>query len=135
MRRNIILTLLAMILPAALLSLRANSRTLSSDDQQRVIDRIVQELDAKYVFPEMGTQMVKALREKSASGRYKDITDAVAFATALTADLQGVSHDKHLNIVYGPARQVPQGGTQGAPAVTIEPVKILAGNVGYIKIN
>jgi C-terminal processing protease CtpA/Prc len=66
--------------------------------RKEVIDTLVKRLNDSYVFPETAAKMEQALR--SHASEYAQITSARQFAEKLTADLQAVSHDKHLRVRY-----------------------------------
>jgi hypothetical protein len=98
-----------------------------------VINRVLAALGKGYVFPDIAAAMERAVRAAEASGQYRLIADPAEFAAALMRDLQAVSHDRHLRVVYrGGAR--PQGNP--APNPVPQPVshEKLEGNIGYLKI-
>lgn len=69
-------------------------------DPAAIIEQIATLLDARYIFPEVGAQMIARLRERLPD--YTAIADPGALAAAITADLQGISRDKHLHMDYDP---------------------------------
>ena len=73
---------------------------LDAAARARVIEAVLAELDAGYVFPDVAKQMGAAVRERVKRGEYDQITDAAALCWALTAHLQAVSRDKHLRVGY-----------------------------------
>ena len=114
------------------------------------IDSIGNQLKANYIFPEVADKMVAALESNLKKGNYKSITDAQEFANRLTEDLQSISHDKHLRVMYNPERIAEQ-----EKVVTAEDsikylneyissmqrsnfgfnkVEILEGNIGYLDL-
>ncbi len=115
--------------------------------RSRVIDGAVASLNEFYVYPETAKKMEEALRAKQRSGAYDAVTDASAFATMLTDDLQGVSHDKHLRVNFVP-RVLPKGDPERNPEAEarmraqmessncgFEKVERLPSNIGYLKFN
>jgi len=114
----------------------------------RVIDGALQRLDEGYVFPAKAKEMIRSVRDRARRGAYDRVTSARAFADSLTADLQAVSHDRHLHVVYrseGVADETPDG--EPSPEQRrehdafgrrvnfgLERVERLAGNVGYLEI-
>jgi retinol-binding protein 3 len=111
------------------------------------IECIVQELDTKYVYPEMAQQINAHIQ--SQLEKYKAIDDAEAFAQAVTEDMQSVSHDKHLRLRRNPQLAASlllqsEADDQAAIAKWIESlagdnygfrrVEWLAGAVGYLDI-
>jgi hypothetical protein len=117
----------------------------------RVIDGAVAKLNESYVFPETAKKMAEAVQARLKSGAYDAITGADDFATALTDDLQAVSHDKHLGVNFSP--QVLPKMDPGAPPApnpadvarrkaqiqrnncAFEKVERLPSNIGYLKFN
>ncbi|HYY98693.1 MAG TPA: S41 family peptidase [Pyrinomonadaceae bacterium] len=114
--------------------------------RREVLDTLAKRLDEAYVFPDVAAKMEQALRSHEAE--YAQITSARQFAERLTADLQAVSHDKHLRVRYShepiPAR--PEG--QREPSAEereqfrremarinygFTKVERLPGNIGYVE--
>jgi hypothetical protein len=75
---------------------------LDAATRGRVIDGAIANLNEYYVFPETAKKMEEALRARQKKGEYDSVTDADAFATLLTDQLQEVSHDKHLRVNFVP---------------------------------
>ena len=87
---------------------------LDAAARKEVIDTLVKRLNDNYVFPEVAAKMEQALRANSAA--YEQITSARQFAEKLTADLQAVSRDKHLRVIYR-AAVIGEGDIPGARRV------------------
>jgi hypothetical protein len=124
---------------------------MSIDESTRtaVIDGIVKELAAFYVYPDGATKMGQALRQHREQHRYDQISSARTFAETLTADLREVSHDKHLAINYSSGVVPPlpfppptptreqierQRAVMSQRNFGFEKVERLAGNVGYLDL-
>src|SRR4051812_6110818 len=60
----------------------ANPPAVHLDAARRgtLIDGIVRELDARYVFPEVATKMRAALQTRAAAGEYDGLSEGPAFA-------------------------------------------------------
>jgi len=112
----------------------------------RVIDGAVTNLNEFYVYPETAKKMEEALRAHQKKGDYDSIDDADTFATRLTKDLQDVSHDKHLHVVFFP--RIPRGDPRNDPEAEarrrmqmernncfFDKAEHLPGNIGYLKFN
>ncbi len=122
--------------------------TVDAATRTRVIDGVLGRLNEDYVFPAKAADMAKAVRERARRGAYERVTSARAFADTLTRDLQAVSHDLHLQVVYrsrGVADESPEGepspaerGKHAAFARRVnfglERAERMAGNVGYLEI-
>jgi hypothetical protein len=74
-----------------------------------VVERLAAELEANFVFPEVGTRYAAMLRAKRAGGAYRQSPSAEAFAEAVTRDLQAVHEDRHLRL------RAPRVATAGSP--------------------
>jgi retinol-binding protein 3 len=121
--------------------------TVDAAARSRILDGIVARLSEFYVYPDAVSKMEQALRAHQKSGDYDAITDGDVFATRLTRQLQGVSHDKHLHVICVP-EVLPKEDPK--PDRTIPPerrarmehdncgfdkVERLESNVGYVKFN
>jgi len=113
----------------------------------RVIDGVVANLNEFYVYAESAKKMEEALRERQKKGAYDAVTDGEKFATMLTDDLQQVSHDKHLHVMFSP-EVLPKGEPKRTPDdearmrtelerdnCAFEEVERLPSNIGYLKFN
>src|SRR5260370_12751157 len=113
----------------------------------RVIDRALASLNQLYVFPEVGKKREEALRARQKKGEYDAVEDAEAFAELLTANLQQVSHDKHLRVDFSPAVLPKEFGARDPnPDARIRTLmeratsrfqkpNRLSSNIGYVKFN
>src|ERR1044072_6702039 len=88
--------------------------TIDAATRTQVIDGILKRLNDSYVFPETGKKMEQAVRERVNKKEYDQITSSKEFAAKLTADLQEVSHDKHLRVRYS-FSPVPDLGARREP--------------------
>jgi hypothetical protein len=113
----------------------------------RVIDGAIASLNEFYVFAETAKKMEEALRARQKQGAYDAVDDGEKFATMLTEDLQGVSHDKHLRVNFVPM-VLPKGEPERTPDVEaqmrtqmernncfFDKVERLPSNIGYVKFN
>lgn len=113
----------------------------------KIIEYLLKHLP-EYLFPEVGNQMEKALRQRLQSGEYDRITKASVLAETLTAQLQDISHDKHLEVFYS-AEALPLWNAGQPTAESLErdrqfyslinfgfqKVERLAGNIGYLELH
>jgi hypothetical protein len=125
---------------------QASTGTLDAASRTQVIDGAIDHLQRAYIFADAAEKMASALRSHAAEGAYDAITDPVKFAETLTAQLQEVSKDKHLRIVYRadglPERRGPPTPEDEARFLAderrrnfgFERVERLDGNVGYIEL-
>ena len=130
------------------MSASAAAITVDAATRARVLDGIVAQLSAHYIYPDGAKKMVDALRAHQKSGDYDSITDGYSFAATLTDHLQAVSRDLHLH-VDGVPRVLPAADPppEGPPLddafraqlardnCGFEKAERLEGNIGYLKIN
>jgi Peptidase family S41/N-terminal domain of Peptidase_S41 in eukaryotic IRBP len=117
---------------------------LDAAKRARVIDRVSRVLNDSYVFPETAQKMSAVLRKRQTSPEYRAIRDGREFARQLTADLQEVSHDKHLDVRFSYV-VLPTDLTQRNPEEKkkqlaaancgFEKAEHLWPNVGYVKLD
>ncbi|HEX8603544.1 MAG TPA: S41 family peptidase [Pseudoduganella sp.] len=120
------------------------------------IDSLVARLNDHYVFPDKARQVEAVLRQRQREGKYDAITDGEQLARQLKADVDGIVHDKHLDIGFDPG-QVPPDDAMGPPPRTlaeweqkaplpvrvfrhfsrlgVEEVDRLESNIGYLRIS
>ncbi|MBA2269271.1 MAG: S41 family peptidase [Chthoniobacterales bacterium] len=120
---------------------------LDEATRTQVLEQSLKHVRERYVFPDIGDAMEKALRVRIANKEYDGIESAAALAAKLTADLQAVSRDKHLRVkLVDPAAaraRLPQDDAARREAAAVESrrgnhgfrrVERLAGNIGYIDL-
>jgi hypothetical protein len=106
-----------------------------------VINTSIAKLTEHYVFPEVGKTMALEIAKRAKQGAYSK-TDAESLAKLLTADMRGISHDKHLLVTFKPFRlpAVAAGNGSGNPQpeakdCAFDTVERLPNNIGYIKFD
>lgn len=122
---------------------------LAAPERAAVIDSIAANMTQGYVFPEKGAAVAKALKGRLARHGYDAITGCAAFADTLTAQLQAITHDRHLRVVYVhdplPVEEGPEQGPSDEEVAQqeaaarqrnfgFEKMERLPGNVGYLEI-
>ncbi len=118
--------------------------TIDQAVRAEVIDGALRWLNLDYVFPEVAGRMEEAVRGHAEMGKYDSITSAREFAETLTTNLQDVSGDKHVRVVFSipipfspEPTTVPQeshGSFYSQRNYGFEKVERLAGNVGYLDL-
>jgi C-terminal processing protease CtpA/Prc len=115
----------------------------------QVIDNLLRSLNDGYIFPETAKKMEADIRARQKNNEYDAIATSRAFADKLTADLQSVSHDKHLRVRFSPDvipvrknREEPTDAEKADQArytkfmnAGFEQVERMRGNIGYIRFN
>jgi hypothetical protein len=125
-------------------------KVLDAIEKKAVIDAVADVLAKQYVFPETAGKMGDLIRKNLKAGKYAKLDDPQAFAMKLSDDLLSVSRDRHLGIRYDPEaileRKTPDEAKKKAAEEFrkkqdrmdnhgFKEVKILDGNVGYLKFN
>jgi hypothetical protein len=116
---------------------------------QAVVQDIVRLTKEKYVFPDVGEEIVKHILAKLEQGGYDAITDANELAITLTEDLRAISNDRHWSVIYDPRQAAahidPETEDDEAQLARwleqsrrgnfgFEKVERLKGNIGYIDL-
>ena len=75
-------------------------RTIDAKAAAKLVEEIGKSLREAYVFPETAEKMSQDLRDHLEKKEYDKITSAKELAQTLTEQLQAVSKDKHLRVIY-----------------------------------
>lgn len=99
---------------------------------RKAIDGISIKLREDYVFPYRGTQAAEALEKAFAENAYAGVTDPRKFALQMTEQLQAITEDSHMRVIFGSplAKKSPPSGPRDAGFE----VKRLDSNIGYIHL-
>lgn len=113
----------------------------------RVVDAIAAKLTELYVFPDVATKMIAAVRDHARKGDYDALDDATELAVRLTDDLRAVSHDRHLRVQFVP-RALPEHEAEPTAEdkarqrdqlerihCGFQKAERLDGNIGYVKFD
>ncbi|MCB2222381.1 MAG: S41 family peptidase [Bacteroidetes bacterium] len=146
-----VLIILLMVTSVPLCLKAQEETTLAQPEKKEVVDSIAFLMTEKYVFPDVGKEMGNLVLQNFEKGKYAEIHSHQEFAEALTMDLRSVSNDKHIGIRYNPERIAMQKKAeadeedkeletytkrlQEASNYNFKEIKILPGNVGYLKFN
>lgn len=121
---------------------------LDAKTRTEVLERVIELLNQKYVFPETAKKMEEGLRQRIARKEYDAVTDPGAFARMLTDHLLEICKDKHLRVIFNP-EGFPDRATAGGPSPEelarqraemaarnfgFEKLERLSGNIGYIDL-
>jgi hypothetical protein len=128
-----------------------NKTQISSDEKSQVVDSIATFMTDFYVFPDKGKEMGDLVLQNLTQGKYDQITDHQEFSMILSQDLQSVNGDRHINVRYSPemiamyrAAEADSNNTEleefqkkraESMNFNFKELKILPGNVGYLKFN
>lgn len=127
------------------LALFAIPAFVNAQEMREEVSQLAEALAANYVFPEVAERMVAHLGQQSSLGAYENLSQA-ALAEQLTTELQGISNDKHLDVMFDP-NGVPDftGGLSGKARNAFlqraekeqqgfTRVEMLEGDIGLIEI-
>jgi C-terminal processing protease CtpA/Prc len=117
---------------------------MTPDLRREALNKVMELLDARYVFPEVAAEIRRALEQKQAEGAYDGLEGTEEFCKAVTEDMQAVSRDKHMRLYRkDPGRMAAVPGA-GDPADyqlrrqhqnhSFAKVERLEGNVGYLDL-
>lgn len=127
------------------------SPKIDTKEKVLVVDSIAKFMTERYVFPDKGKEMGDLVIANLKAGNYDDIEDPIAFSQKLSEDLLTVNNDKHIGVMYMPKRiAMMQAADEDEDNTELEDlekrrsefsnyqfeeIKILPGNVGYLKFN
>lgn len=151
MKRKLLITLFLSAAAMAVFAQQggpARQAIINQQQKKQTIDSVAGVLTERYIFPEVAKKTIAHLRTRLAKKAYDGITDGNSFAGALTADLQAISHDKHLRVYYS-ADEIPVEKEHELMSIPpefrevlgrilihtnygIRKVDVLRGNIGYI---
>lgn len=143
-----LLFLLTPLTPCLLAQEDPGSVRISQAQRDALIEQVSELLDEIYVFPDVAEQMKTLVSEKNTNGDYRSLDQLLDFTEQLTADLQSISHDRHLHVYPAPqdAGHFQDGRDNSADRFELDmaeaaarnfgfrKVEILPGNIGYIDL-
>src|SRR5277367_5770828 len=113
----------------------AQSTSLEKGEKEAVDEKVGDLFTVNYVFPDRAALAKAKITGALAAGQYDAIADPSTFAQRLTADLQSVTHDKHMRVFTAsderPGSRRPPPPTSNAGFARVDRLK---GNIGYIKL-
>lgn len=122
--------------------------TIDAATRTAVVDGLIKELNEGYVFADTAKKMEDDLRLRSANKEYDQLTSGRSFAEKLTADLQAISHDKHLRVRFS-FQAIPVRSDRREPSAEekaqfdsfvkranygFDRAERMDGNIGYIEL-
>src|SRR3954470_8945765 len=72
------------------------------ETQAKIIEETITRLNRDYIFADKAKEIEELLRLRLTEGTYTAYPSPADFCTAVTDDMQGLSHDKHLRLRYNP---------------------------------
>lgn len=122
---------------------------MDATSRTQVVNALADNVRDMYVFPDVAEKIERALRNKLKAGGYDHLKYSVGLESALTHDMQQISHDLHLFVQYN-AETLPLRGTGvtlnaddeaatlkllKASNFGVSTVKKLPGDIGYLQLD
>jgi len=141
----------AVVSPSQVIMRVPGDAPIGADTRAAAVEEVAAALLKVYVFPDQAEKMVALIRGRLAEGAYDGLDSGPRFCMALTEDLQSVSRDKHLRVMYTGIEE-PTGDGEPDSAdeqlrqeerrqqlerrnFDFQKLEILEGNVGYLRLN
>lgn len=155
MKKSFNLRLLIIFLGYTLSTITVSAQQKNEDKNQNITGQQKKEtirilcnrLDSVYLYPENVNTIRKYLTKKMDQGEYNKFKTPTDFAFQLDQDLQYITHDKHMGIVYDPKKAAEMISQPTENYYTKEVIddlrqknfefrelKILEGNIGYMDL-
>jgi C-terminal processing protease CtpA/Prc len=111
-----------------------------------VVDDLCDKLAENYVYPEKAALFIQHLRSRHAEGAHDALQKPEEFCHALTLDLQHISRDRHLVVLWRPDETLATSQTDeeslkemrrqaASRNYGFRKVELLSGNVGLIELS
>jgi hypothetical protein len=121
---------------------------LDAATRSAVIESLAVAVRDRYVFPDKGAELARALRRRAQQRQYDGITSTRVFAESLTAHMQALTRDLHMRVHYRHIPIAPRGSEDEPDErerarllafdrlrnFGFEQVRRLPGNVGYLDL-
>lgn len=119
-------------------------------DSENIIKMICEKVGSFYPQKEIASRVTNGLNSNISSGKYKKIDSPAIFASMITSDMEMLSNDKHLDLLFDPdmvsemKAQKEKGIENTYTASQVETyrlnnygfttLKVMEGNVGYLDL-
>jgi retinol-binding protein 3 len=123
------------------------NQNTTAENKKDIIKALCNRLDSVYLYPENVNSIRKYLTKKMDQGEYDKFKTPTDFAFQLDTDLQYITNDKHMGIVYDPKKAAEMTSQPTENYYTKEVIedlkqknfefrelKILEGNIGYMDL-
>lgn len=107
---------------------------LSDWAHDEIIYSLVKLLNEHYVFPDIAIKMESYLKLMMDKEDYKSISNPEVFSKKITQDLQKVSNDKHLKLIYQKQARLNNEGHSEKEQIKEKVVQAKINNYGFYKV-
>ena len=126
------------------------NKFIYSAEKKEVVDSVALFMENYYVFPDKGKEIADYIKSRFEDDEYEEINDPLEFSGKITKDLRAINNDRHISLIYAPDMIKRIKESQAARNddfdkyelelsrkrnFGFEEVKILDGNIGYLKLN
>lgn len=127
--------LILLLFTTAFISAQNKTEKMTTEEKQRIVEKISQLLNNNYVFPDTAVKIERHLKAKLSGGEYDNIEDRKKFAEIVTNDVQSVSRDKHMR-VFLRSRQPLSAEEKASPAADLyrQKMTLKEQNYGFTKV-
>lgn len=119
----------------------------TSSDKDIVLNAVIDHLKTDYVEPDIGLSAAQSLRQAQRDGAFADVADGEPFAALISARLQSLTGDGHLNLEYSSEPIALGTAEEAAFAVSeleryygahlnfgVQEISRLDNNIGYLDL-
>jgi C-terminal processing protease CtpA/Prc len=89
-----------LLLAVATSSTHASESSIDHAVRGKVVNAIASQLEAEYVFPDVGKKMASTLRAYEKKGEYSSIINGSALSQLITKHLREISSDNHIVVTF-----------------------------------
>jgi hypothetical protein len=139
---------------ALIIILLANStflrcQEISNAEKSRVAGILAEKIKAIYPYPDISKNVVEGINETLDKGGFDNIKTYAEFASYMTSLIEGLSNDKHLDLIYNPALAKTLSSVDDSENLLADEeaeiekwnnygfldLAILDGNIGYLNLS
>ncbi|MFD2167421.1 S41 family peptidase [Thalassotalea euphylliae] len=118
----------------------AIAQSISHEDITKLLDQTFSVMEQHYIEPSVVDETKNFIVARHAMGKYHDIDTLDKFAERIGGDIRDITGDKHLSLyTVSPEEEVSHIIQHREGKLThnyaFEQVKVLPGNIGYLKFN
>ncbi len=144
---KIILLFLCFLVITSTIAQTANTPLLSKKEKKELIRETAKLVEKYYVSKSIGKEIGAAIKLKLKKGAYANFANPEKLSEQLTYDLRSINGDRHMRLDYAPLSEntiktKPKDSVNNKVSSKgswsnygMQEIKILDGNIGYLKIN